>query len=160
MIEANVATVPPAALAALHRACFADGWSADSIASILATPGMFGAALAEDDEIAGFILCRRAADEAEILTLAVAPSHRRRGLARRLLEGALATARNGGAVRLHLEVAADNGAASALYHAAGFAEIGRRTAYYRRADGPNVDAVLFSADLGDDCLGYGQSDRL
>ena len=149
MIETDVAAAPPAALAALHHKCFEDGWSADAFVSILATPGVFGTAVADDDgdQLAGFILCRGAADEAELLSLAVAPSFRRRGLGREMLARAMATARERGAARLHLEVAADNAAATALYESAGFSESGRRKAYYRRTRGMAVDAVCYAAAI-------------
>src|SRR4051794_2499243 len=66
-----------APLAALHSACFATAWNAAAITALLATPGTF--AFHGDD---GFVLARTAGDEAEILTLAVAPAARGRGLGR------------------------------------------------------------------------------
>jgi ribosomal-protein-alanine N-acetyltransferase len=89
------------------------------------------------------ILIRVAADEAEILTLAVAPEARRTGLGRALLDAACEAARAAGAVRLFLEVSATNQAARALYDAAGFQQIGRRRRYY--ADGS--DALTMSLTL-------------
>lgn len=115
-------------LAAIHAEAFPprEQWGADAMALQL---GLLGAAgwLAGD---AGFVLFRVAADEAEILTLAVRPGCRRRGIGRALLEAALASAREAGATAMFLEVAADNEAAAALYATAGFGEVGRRRRYY------------------------------
>src|SRR4029077_8199477 len=69
-----------AALAALHSACFPDAWDAKAIAELLATPGAFS--FHNQD---GFVMARVAGGEAEILTLAVAPHARGRGLGRALL---------------------------------------------------------------------------
>jgi ribosomal-protein-alanine N-acetyltransferase len=91
----------------------------------------------------GFLLARVAADECEILTLAVLPETRRRGIAARLLERALCEARRQGATACFLEVAADNAPALALYRRAGFAECGRRKAYY----GGTTDALLMRLSL-------------
>ena len=101
-------------------------------------PGCF--ALATD---AGFVLARQAADEAEILMLAVLPAARRQGLGRRLVEACAAEAARHGATTLFLEVAAGNDAARALYRATGFAQVGRRRGYY--ADG--ADALVLRRPL-------------
>jgi len=89
----------------------------------------------------GFLLLRQAADEAEIITLAVRPAVRRSGVARRLLMVGLDKMAGRGAPRCFLEVAEDNMAARALYGAMGFAEIGRRPGYYRDAAGGRRDAI-------------------
>jgi ribosomal-protein-alanine N-acetyltransferase len=133
-----------AALARLHAACFTTPrpWSAAEIAALLDSPHVF--ARMTDG---GFLLGRVIADEAELLTLAVDPALRRRGIARALLAQFLDVARNRGAARAFLEVAADNAAALALYRGAGFAEDGLRRGYYRQAGGGAVDALLLSTRL-------------
>ncbi len=130
-----------AALAALHAAAFppADRWGADAIALMLELPGTF--ALHHPGQ--GFVLARVAAEEAEILTLAVHPDARRQGHGAALLMGAMAGAVARGATAMFLEVAEGNAAARALYAAAGFAEVGRRRRYY--ADGG--DALVLRRDL-------------
>lgn len=132
----------PVALAALHAQAFAAPWSAREFADLLSQPGVL--AIHEPD---GFILIRVVLDEAEILTLAVIPTARRLGLARRLVEEGAVVATQAGAARLFLEVAEDNTPARALYDRAGFHQIGRRKAYYAAADGPRTDAVVMSRDL-------------
>lgn len=131
-----------ARLAALHAAAFLEPWDAAAFHALLGQAGVF-AVEAPD----GFILMRAVADEAEILTLAVCPQARRRGLGGRLVgEGAVEAAARG-AVRLFLEVAADNAPARALYARAGFAEAGRRPGYYARPDGGRQDALLLALNL-------------
>jgi len=129
------------ALAALHAASFPpeESWGPDALRLMLEMPGSF--ALVQPGE--GFILVRTALDEAEILTLAVVPAARRRGLGGTLLASAMAAARGRGAMAMFLEVAEYNAAARALYAAAGFAEAGRRKRYY--PDG--ADALVLRRDL-------------
>jgi ribosomal-protein-alanine N-acetyltransferase len=139
-IEAGGAADAPA-LAALHEAAFEAGerWDAAAIGVLLAMPGAFGLHIPG----AGFVLARVAADEAEILTLAVIPTARRQGHAGALLAGAMAAALLRGAGTMFLEVSDLNGAARALYARAGFAEAGQRRRYY--ADGS--DALILRRAL-------------
>ncbi len=134
----------PADVAALHAAGFTTPrpWSAAEIAGLLELPGVF---LVGDAR--GFALGRAVLDEAELLTLVVAPAARRQGLGRALLAGFEAEARARGAGRAFLEVAADNGAALALYRQEGWSEDGRRRGYYRTPEGTQVDALLLSRRL-------------
>jgi len=127
------------ALAYLHARAFPPGeqWGGDAMALQLGLPGAFGWISDEG----GMVLARVAADEAEILTLAVDPGRRRLGLGRRLLEQAMRTARERGAACMLLEVGEANAAARALYAGLGFVEVGRRRRYYR--DGS--DALILRA---------------
>lgn len=129
------------ALAALHRMAFDAPWSEAELSDLIQAGGF---AVIEDGQ--GFILCRVAAGEAEILTIAVDPAARRSGLGRRLVEAAVAQAREQAAECLFLEVAVDNLAAIGLYEATDFAQVGRRRGYYRRPDG-DVDALVMRRDL-------------
>ncbi|MGX9966386.1 GNAT family N-acetyltransferase [Roseomonas sp. F4] len=131
----------PAEAARLHAASFPVGeaWGADAIALMLELPGCFGVLRPGQ----GFVLARVAADEAEILTLAVVPAARRAGLGAALLAEAMAGAVLRGARAMFLEVSAGNVAARSLYAAAGFAEVGRRQRYY--PDGS--DALVLRRDL-------------
>ena len=136
------------ALAEVHATAFDHAWSAAEIAQLLDGAGGF-ALLIEDGEAAvAFILCRAIAGEAEILTLAVAPSARRRGLARALVDAAAGAARMAGAQSLFLEVADDNAPAIGLYPAAGFDQAGLRRGYYHRGPAGAVDALVMRLDLG------------
>ncbi|MBM9402317.1 GNAT family N-acetyltransferase [Gluconacetobacter azotocaptans] len=142
-----------ALLAALHAEAFPPGerWDAAAMEVLLAMPGTFagvarcGVEEAGAEVPGGFVIGRVAADEAEILTLAVREGARRQGLGHALLAWLRTEAASHGARRLFLEVSAGNAAARALYRAAGFAEAGRRRAYY--ADGS--DAFVLAAALDD-----------
>jgi ribosomal-protein-alanine N-acetyltransferase len=139
------------AAAALHRAAFEPlgerTWTHQDIAELLATPGTEGLLIGNRDGTVGFVLFRVAADEAEVLTIAVDPACRRQGAGRRLLDAAVGRVRSRGARALYLEVGADNGAARALYGRVGFSEVGRRAAYYRRGDRATADAVVMCLRL-------------
>lgn len=134
-----------AELAILHARCFSTPrpWTQAEFAGFLSDPLVF--LLVEGD--AGFLLGRAVAGEAELLTLAVAPEARRRGLGQRLVSRFLYQARLRGAESAFLEVAADNAPAQALYARAGFAPAGRRRGYYQGADGRAVDALVLRKAL-------------
>jgi ribosomal-protein-alanine N-acetyltransferase len=133
------------AMAAIHRACFARNWSADEIAQFVSAPGCLSllASLSLEQAVQGFLIARGAGDEAEILTLAVNPSHRRQGLARALLTAAIDALRKAGAKRLFLEVDEANESARGLYQSLGAIAVGRRPRYYERG----ADADIFSLAL-------------
>lgn len=144
-VEVGPAFAEP--LASLQNACFPeDHWDAALIGRLLALPGTFGL-LAGGEPPTGFALVRVAADEAEILSIGIVPDVRRRGLGARLLGALAAAAAARGATALFLEVAEDNAAARALYLSNGFAEVGRRPGYYRRAGGPAVAALVLRRGL-------------
>jgi [ribosomal protein S18]-alanine N-acetyltransferase len=129
------------AMAAIHRLAFppAETWGTDAIALQLALPGVIGWL----DRRGGMILARVAADEMEVLTLAVAPTARRLGLGTRLLDAAMTLAASRDARVAFLEVSINNVAARTLYARAGFTPTGRRPRYY--ADGS--DALVLRRSL-------------
>lgn len=94
----------------------------------------------------GFSVLACAADEAEIQSLAVAPSMRRQGLGALLLQATLTAALERKAAQVHLEVRESNAAARAFYRRHGFEETGRRRLYYRD---PDEAAVLMQIVLAD-----------
>lgn len=134
----------PEDLAELHERCFTTPrpWSAAEFAAFLRDPHVLilGGATA-------FALGRVIADEAELLTIAVAPEQRRKGLARRLLADFERAVAGRGALTCFLEVAAGNAPAIALYRGAKYTETGRRRGYYRLADGAAEDALVLSRRL-------------
>ena len=138
-------------LAAMHNICFAEPWGPSSMAASLGMPGAAGLIAVEGASLtpsqggagpAGLLLWRLAAGEGEILTLAVLPPWRRHGLARRLMEAALAAAAAAGTEAMFLEVAADNLAGLGLYRGLGFNQVGLRKGYYN-----GVDALTMRRDL-------------
>lgn len=131
----------PATMATLHARCFRQPrpWLAHEFVAIASDPLCF--TLFESD---GFLIGRAVADEAEILTLAVDPDARRKGVASKLVQGFLAQAKNRSAVSVFLEVAANNTAAISLYLQAGFTKAGLRRGYYAPPGAAAVDAVIMS----------------
>ncbi len=134
-----------ALLAGLHATAFTavERWDAAALAALLDMPGCFGCLHGPTEAPGGMALVRVAADEAELLTIAVSPASRRAGAGAALLEQAMAEAVRRGAGRMFLEVAPVNEAACALYRRHGFAQIGRRRDYY--ADGS--DALVMARVL-------------
>jgi ribosomal-protein-alanine N-acetyltransferase len=137
--------------ALLHRRSFVPmgerGWTRQDIAGLLSSPGVSGFLLAGPASDIGMAICRVAADEAELLTVAVDPDHRRRGAGRRLVDVVIDRVRDAGAETLFLEVSADNPAARRLYESRGFAAVGHRAAYYARDGRPPADAIIMRLAL-------------
>ncbi|HWG05203.1 MAG TPA: GNAT family N-acetyltransferase, partial [Beijerinckiaceae bacterium] len=97
---------------------------------------------AKGSRLFGFVLSRLAADEAEILTIAVDSALRRRGIATRLLAAHMGRLQNAGVHTLFLEVDEENTAARPLYTRFGFETIDRRPGYYRARDGVRTSALV------------------
>jgi len=145
----NISTadaVDAALLGSLHASCFADAWDGYAFAQLLKPENTAAFIAREADMAAGFIMLRVAADEAEILTLAVVRECRRQGFARKLVLLAAEHACRAGARTLFLEVDENNIAARALYDQLGFAKVGRRPGYYRNCDSV-ANALVLKRDL-------------
>ncbi|MBC7770052.1 MAG: ribosomal protein S18-alanine N-acetyltransferase [Phycisphaerales bacterium] len=134
-----------AVLAELHARAFDKPWTAAEIAKLLDNPAVF-AILERDESPRGFVLAWTAAGDAEILTVAVVPEARRKGLGAALVSAAAAAALLRGAASMHLEVAETNAAARALYAKLGYEDAGRRHAYYA-GEGGYVDAIVMRRAL-------------
>jgi [ribosomal protein S18]-alanine N-acetyltransferase len=134
-------------IAELHATGFARGWSGHEVEGLLVAPGVAALGARLGTAVLGMVLIRAAADEAEILSIAVMPEWRGCGLAGRLLGHALDHVAARGGRRIFLEVEAGNGPALALYRRAGFVEVGRRRGYYAAEGGG--DALVLSRDLAD-----------
>jgi ribosomal-protein-alanine N-acetyltransferase len=136
----------PVVLAILRESPEAAAWSRESLLQL--TSAESAAWVAElNGVVAGFLIGRVAADEFEILNIAVSKAHRRSGIGSKLLESALDFSRIAGIARMYLEVRASNGPAIALYTRYGFTECGRRARYYRD---PIEDAVVLTLCVGAD----------
>lgn len=127
---------------------YGEAWTPGQCLGVLALPGVWLTLAERGDAPAGFALARRVADEAELLLLATAQRHRRRGVAGALLRGVLADARGYGIRSLHLEVRSGNPAVQ-LYRSAGFGKVGERRNYYRGSTGQVFDAHTYSIRLAD-----------
>jgi ribosomal-protein-alanine N-acetyltransferase len=139
-------------LSDIHGSAFRRGWSEAEFEALLVQPGTyaliahyrgaFGGRVA-----AGFILYRLIADEAEIISVAVFPAFRRRGIGRALLEEALRHIYREGANRIHLEVEDANVAAIELYRRLEFRESGRRAGYYAQGRDTPAGALVMLRQL-------------
>ncbi|MER3390318.1 MAG: ribosomal protein S18-alanine N-acetyltransferase [Microcella sp.] len=131
----------------LERATFpTDAWSRDVMAAELASPHTVYLVAESGDDIVAYAGLSAAlhADQADLQTIAVDPTHRRLGVGTVLVQHLLALARGRGAQEMLLEVRADNPGAVALYERHGFARIAVRPRYYQPDD---VDAIVMRAEL-------------
>lgn len=135
----------PHRMAALHAATFTTPrpWSEAEFTALLARPGTVLSVANQ-----GFALAQVTLDEAELLTIAVAPEAQGQGIGRRLLCEIEAEAAARGAETMFLEVAENNHAAIALYRSAGYRDTGRRPRYYTAPDGRRLDALVMARSLG------------
>lgn len=147
------ATVEPASLrdaprlSQLHRASFHRGWGTEEFEQILIERNALAHRLRLGGSTIGFIVSRTAADEAEILSVAVAQKYRGRGFSRDLLRTHLGHLAGHGLKKVFLEVEESNRPARALYERAGFRVVGRRERYYKDASGEQLNAVVMQRDL-------------
>jgi ribosomal-protein-alanine N-acetyltransferase len=124
-----------------HEVFGAEAWSAASVAEELTGPRRYAVVACDaHGAVTGYAVALTGDDVVDLARIAVAPGHRRTGLARRLLHE-VRTGCGTGTRRMLLEVSAANTPALALYSAAGFVEIDRRRRYYR--DGS--DALVLQA---------------
>jgi [ribosomal protein S18]-alanine N-acetyltransferase len=136
-----------AAIAALHGKSFHRGWSDGEIENLLLDRNVVAHRAIVGRSLIGFILSRMAIDEAEILSVAVAPPRRGRGLSRRLVDLHLRRLAGIGVHRVFLEVDEGNIPARKLYARAGFHDVGRREAYYSDQRGRSAAALVLRRDL-------------
>jgi ribosomal-protein-alanine N-acetyltransferase len=134
-------------IATLHAASFHRGWSEQEVETLLLERAVIAHRAVLGGKLCGFILSRQAADEAEILSVAVAGNRRGRGIARGLLTLHLRRFAGLGARSVFLEVDENNGPAIRLYRRAGFNEVGRRPNYYPATNGKPATALVLRRDL-------------
>jgi [ribosomal protein S18]-alanine N-acetyltransferase len=138
-----------AAIAAAHALSFDRAWGLMEFERLLAEENIVChvAAGGEQGRAEGFVLSRIASDEAEVLSIAVLPERRGGGVARRLLDAHREVLLLSRVRTLFLEVEEGNLPALALYRRQGFAEVSRRDAYYRKADGSAATALVMRINL-------------
>ena len=133
----------------IEQASFSMPWSKNLFLSEFRSPSVSNLLVALSDSpvrtVVGFIIFWLVKDEMHILNLAVTPSFRRRGIARKLVLAAIRHADRKGAGRAFLEVRASNAAAQKLYSGLGFTGTSIRRDYY---DSPMEDAVVMTLELG------------
>jgi ribosomal-protein-alanine N-acetyltransferase len=134
-------------LAQLHGASFHRGWGEGEFEEMLSQRNTLVHRLRLRARTIGFAVSRIAADEAEILSIAVAEAYRGRGLSRQLLLTHLGHLAGRGVRTVFLEVEENNQPARRLYQRAGFTVAGRRERYYRQPGGEQLNALLMRRDL-------------
>jgi ribosomal-protein-alanine N-acetyltransferase len=135
------------ALSQLHRASFHRGWGAGEFEQMLRDRNTLAHRLRLGRHVAGFVISRIAADEAEILSVAIDPDYRGRGLSRDLLRTHLGYLAGHGVGTVFLEVEENNRPARALYEKAGFSVVGRRDRYYKDSNGEQLNALVMQRSL-------------
>ena len=134
-------------LAQIHAASFHRGWGEGEFEQMLRESNTLLHRLRQGSTVIGFSVSRIAADEAEILSIALEPGHRGRGLSRDLFLTHLGHLAGRGVRTVFLEVEENNAPARKLYERAGFAVAGRRERYYKEAGGVELNALVMRRDL-------------
>lgn len=133
---------------------FGEAWNRRQVTDALAMPSTRALVVDNTGQLieagreaaAGFVLTRSAADEEELLLIAVDPRHQNNGLAKLMIELLVMSARSRGITHLFLEMRKGNPALH-LYERAGFSPIGERPDYYRTLDGTKLDAITFAKSI-------------
>jgi ribosomal-protein-alanine N-acetyltransferase len=136
-----------ARLSELHAASFARGWGEGEFEGMISERNTLVHRLRQGRKLIGFAVSRIGADEAEILSIAVDPACRGRGLSRTLLLTHLGHLAARGVRTIFLEVEENNQPARRLYAGSGFTVVGRRERYYKQPDGEQLNALLMRRDL-------------
>lgn len=145
-----------AVMVAAFDPAFGEAWNRRQVGDALTLPSTHALVIdargelietgRSSEDAAGFVLTRHAADEEELLLIAVDPCFRNRGLGEKLVQHLFTASRGRGVVRVFLEMRRDNPAV-ALYRKVGFEPIGVRSKYYRMANGEHVDAITFGVSI-------------
>ena len=135
----------------IHGEAFARAWGDGEFESLISQQSVFGFLASPEgrarDAAAGFVLCREAAGEAEILSIGISSRLRRAGLGWRLMRSAMQEASRRGAEDMFLEVDEANAAAVQMYRKLDFLQVGERRAYYAREGAPSTAALVMRCDL-------------
>lgn len=136
-------------LVELHRTVFSPAWGSESFTSLLNDERIFGFVtykIGAPNKVVGFIIARLVSEEAEIITLGVAPNQRRLGVGRLLINNLMQYLHRQSASVVFLEVDEKNIAAINLYKSCNFREFGRRAGYYSDDRGRS-DALMMRHDF-------------
>ena len=124
------------AVAELEKQNFSEPWPEIAVRSELTNKLALWLVAVEKGEVLGYVGSQTVLQEADMMNIAVSDSHRRRGIARALVEELI---RRLDAYQLTLEVRASNAPAIALYEHLGFQQVGLRKNYYHK---PKEDALI------------------
>lgn len=140
------------ALVDLHTDAFARAWSADDFVALMSGSNVFSLGLRRESlfgfrRLLGFVIVRAAADEAEILTIAVSRASRGKGYGRMLMEETMRRLYRDHVAACFLEVDRGNRSAVGLYRALGFEDVGLRKGYYPDAADADGSALVMRLQL-------------
>lgn len=125
-------------IAAIHKDSFEKAWDEGELASTLNSKGircLTAHILAKPKyNTLGFLVYRITGDEAEIITIASAPSKRRNGVGRALIDEMIRNCLTERVSYIFLEVDEANKAALSLYLKLGFTKVGERKGYYKNTE--------------------------
>ncbi len=124
------------AVAELERQNFSEPWPEIAVRSELTNKLSLWLVAMDGEKVVGYVGSQTVLQEADMMNIAVADSHRRRGIARALVEELI---RNLDAYQLTLEVRESNAPAIALYESMGFQQVGLRKNYYQK---PKENALI------------------
>ena len=144
MIVERMAERHISAIAAIERECFHDPWSENGLREELGPENNLFLAAVEEDAVVGYVGCQTVLDEGYITNVAVASSHRRKGVATKLLAELRNCAIQKDLSFITLEVRISNVPAIALYEGAGYRPVGTRRNFYSN---PKEDALLMTCFL-------------
>ena len=146
----SFSTVGPTAaklLAEIHGESFTTRWNENDFRELLNSPGTSAIVISSQNNPTGFALFRKAADEAEILTICTRPAFRQKGHAKLLMRNMESLLKKDEANSLFIEVATSNLVGLALYRSCGFTQAGVRKNYYERGDSTREDALIMRKGL-------------
>ncbi|MCE2926176.1 MAG: GNAT family N-acetyltransferase [Rickettsiales bacterium] len=132
-----------ALLAEIHRESFPMYWDLTAFNDFFNIPQTRALMIGEG----AMIVFRQSGEQADIITLAVRPNHRRQGFARKLVLAALEELKASRAEQIFLDVEVGNSPAIKLYESIGFLVQRRRKLYYRQKDGSYTDALVMSKKI-------------
>ena len=131
-------------VARLEEKYFSQPWSEDGLRHYLENGQTLFIVAKHDSEVAGYAAVLCAADEGNLVSIAVDEEFRNMGIAREILDILYEELVKNGVEKIFLEVRESNEAAISLYRSENFEEIGKRKGFYEK---PKEDALLFMRNL-------------
>lgn len=118
------------AVSEIEKICFRTPWSYNSLLGELSNDVAYYVVAVDNGEVVGYAGAWIMFDEEHMTNIAVAPDHRKQGIARNMILHLMKVGMSRGAERMTLEVRENNHNAQRLYAALGFAYAGMRKHYY------------------------------
>ncbi len=130
--------------AALEKKYFSQPWSEEGIRHYFENGQTLFIAAKHGKKVAGYAAVLCAADEGNLVSIAVDEDFRNMGIAREILDILYEKLQENDIAKIFLEVRKSNKAAINLYKSEGFEETGTRKGFYEK---PKEDAILFMKNI-------------